>query len=35
MEETFGSTCHGAGRSRSSSRRNFTYQEVLDTLATK
>lgn len=30
MEETFGSTCHGAGRaqSRNKSRRNLSYQEV-------
>jgi tRNA-splicing ligase RtcB len=37
MNETFGSTCHGAGRaqSRSKSRRNLSYQEVLDSLATK
>lgn len=37
MEETFGSTCHGAGRaqSRNKSRRNLSYQEVLDKLAEK
>ncbi len=37
MEETFGSTCHGAGRaqSRSKSRRNLSYREVLDKLAEK
>ncbi|KAG8329616.1 hypothetical protein J6590_082168 [Homalodisca vitripennis] len=31
MQETFGSTCHGAGRalSRAKSRRNLDYQEVL------
>lgn len=34
MSETFGSTCHGAGRaqSRNKSRRNLSYQEVLDKL---
>lgn len=34
MQETFGSTCHGAGRaqSRNKSRRNMGYQEVLDEL---
>jgi len=34
MQETFGSTCHGAGRaqSRNKSRRNMGYQEVLDAL---
>eukprot|EP01103_Thecamoeba_quadrilineata_P010826 TRINITY_DN2445_c0_g1_i1.p1 TRINITY_DN2445_c0_g1~~TRINITY_DN2445_c0_g1_i1.p1 ORF type:complete len:499 (-),score=89.81 TRINITY_DN2445_c0_g1_i1:97-1593(-) len=37
MEETFGSTCHGAGRaqSRNKSRRNLSYQDVLDDLANK
>lgn len=37
MTETFGSTCHGAGRaqSRNKSRRNLEYQEVLDKLAEK
>ncbi len=37
MQETFGSTCHGAGRamSRSKSRRNLTYQEVLANLNSK
>jgi tRNA-splicing ligase RtcB (3'-phosphate/5'-hydroxy nucleic acid ligase) len=37
MDETFGSTCHGAGRaqSRNKSRRNLSYQEVLDQLAQK
>jgi tRNA-splicing ligase RtcB len=32
MKDTFGSTCHGAGRalSRAKSRRNLDYQEVLD-----
>ncbi len=31
MEETFGSTCHGAGRaqSRNKSRRNLSYKEVM------
>ena len=35
MDETFGSTCHGAGRaqSRNKSRRSLSYQEVLDKLA--
>merc|ERR1712147_358450 len=34
MTETFGSTCHGAGRalSRAKSRRNLDFQEVLDKL---
>ncbi|CAB3369162.1 Hypothetical predicted protein [Cloeon dipterum] len=34
MQETFGSTCHGAGRalSRAKSRRNIGYQDVLDKL---
>merc|ERR1719334_557214 len=34
MSETFGSTCHGAGRalSRAKSRRNLDFQEVLDKL---
>jgi len=34
---TFGSTCHGAGRSmsRNKSRRNLTYQDVLDELKRK
>lgn len=34
MQETFGSTCHGAGRalSRAKSRRNLDYQDVLDKL---
>mmetsp|Transcript_15717 Transcript_15717/g.26214 ORF Transcript_15717/g.26214 Transcript_15717/m.26214 type:complete len:518 (+) Transcript_15717:57-1610(+) len=37
MDESFGSTCHGAGRaqSRSKSRRVLSYQEVLDNLAAK
>ena len=37
MEETFGSTCHGAGRaqSRAKSRRDLSYQDVLDKLAEK
>jgi hypothetical protein len=31
MDETFGSTCHGAGRaqSRNASRKKLEYQEVL------
>ncbi|XP_064399423.1 RNA-splicing ligase RtcB homolog [Halichondria panicea] len=35
--ETFGSTCHGAGRalSRAKSRRTIDYQEVLDALSEK
>ncbi|XP_011297172.1 tRNA-splicing ligase RtcB homolog, partial [Fopius arisanus] len=34
MRETFGSTCHGAGRalSRAKSRRNLDFQQVLDRL---
>ena len=37
MMETFGSTCHGAGRaqSRAKSRRNLTYTQVLDNLQKK
>lgn len=37
MEETFGSTCHGAGRaqSRNKSRQSLSYQQVLDNLAAK
>merc|ERR1711881_330481 len=37
MQETFGSTCHGAGRalSRAKSRRNLDFQEVLDKLSNK
>ena len=37
MQETFGSTCHGAGRaqSRAKSRRTLDYQGVLDKLAEK
>ena len=37
MSETFGSTCHGAGRaqSRAASRRQLSYQDVLDNLAKK
>lgn len=37
MIETFGSTCHGAGRaqSRNKSRRTLSYQEVLDKLSTQ
>ena len=37
MANTFGSTCHGAGRamSRNKSRRTLTYQEVLGQLAQK
>merc|ERR1711934_892769 len=35
MEQTFGSTCHGAGRalSRAKSRRNLDFRQVLDKLA--
>ncbi|KAJ8411344.1 hypothetical protein AAFF_G00173500 [Aldrovandia affinis] len=35
MTETFGTTCHGAGRalSRAKSRRNLDFQDVLDRLA--
>lgn len=37
MEETFGSTCHGAGRasSRAKSRRTLTYEGVLESLRAK
>lgn len=37
MEETFGSTCHGAGRasSRAKARRTLTYEEVLEELGSK
>jgi tRNA-splicing ligase RtcB len=37
FKTTFGSTCHGAGRSmsRNKSRRNLTYQDVLDELKRK
>lgn len=37
LEETFGSTCHGAGRaqSRNKSRKNLEYTQVLDALAQK
>uniref|UniRef100_A0A8C4WZW0 RNA-splicing ligase RtcB homolog n=1 Tax=Eptatretus burgeri TaxID=7764 RepID=A0A8C4WZW0_EPTBU len=37
MTETFGTTCHGAGRalSRAKSRRNLDYQDVLNKLADK
>lgn len=37
MAETFGSTCHGAGRalSRSKARRTLEYQDVLNSLAAK
>lgn len=37
MAETFGSTCHGAGRARSrnNSRHKLDYQQVLDALKTK
>lgn len=37
MQETFGSTCHGAGRARSrnNSRNALSYTEVLDALKTK
>lgn len=35
MKETFGTTCHGAGRalSRAKSRRNLDYMDVLNNLA--
>ena len=37
MAETFGSTCHGAGRARSrnSARNNLDYTQVLENLKTK
>lgn len=37
MEETFGSTCHGAGRamSRNKSRKQLTHTEVLNDLKEK
>ena len=37
FRETFGTTCHGAGRamSRSKSRRNLTYETVLENLKQK
>ena len=37
MMETFGSTCHGAGRasSRSKARRTLTYESVLEGLSSK
>ncbi|RWS29142.1 tRNA-splicing ligase RtcB-like protein [Leptotrombidium deliense] len=37
MTDTFGTTCHGAGRalSRSKSRRNLNYEDVLNDLAKK
>ena len=37
MHETFGSTCHGAGRARSrhNSRQNLSYEQVLENLKTK
>jgi tRNA-splicing ligase RtcB (3'-phosphate/5'-hydroxy nucleic acid ligase) len=37
MQQSFGSTCHGAGRaaSRAKSRRSLNYEEVLDKLAAK
>ena len=37
MDETFGSTCHGAGRaqSRNKSRNNLSYEQVLGRLAEK
>ncbi|CAO1300673.1 unnamed protein product [Diamesa serratosioi] len=37
MSETWGSTCHGAGRalSRSKSRRIFDYQDILDQMKSK
>ena len=36
MRETFGSTCHGAGRARSrnNSRNKLGYEEVLERLKT-
>jgi len=37
MQETFGSTCHGAGRARSraNSRKQLSYEQVLDKLSTQ
>lgn len=37
MDETFGSTCHGAGRaqSRNKSRRNLEYEDILADLQAK
>ena len=37
MAETFGSTCHGAGRaqSRNKSRNKLSYEQVLDALKTR
>ncbi|CAD5212774.1 unnamed protein product [Bursaphelenchus okinawaensis] len=37
FEETFGTTCHGAGRalSRAKARRNLTYEKVLENLKAK
>lgn len=37
MHQTFGSTCHGAGRARSrnNSRNSLTYTQVLDNLKAK
>jgi tRNA-splicing ligase RtcB len=37
FHETFGTTCHGAGRamSRAKSRRNITFEAVLDSLKQK
>ena len=37
MQETFGSTCHGAGRARSrnNSRNQLDYEDVLKNLKTK
>ena len=37
MHDTFGSTCHGAGRARSrhNSRQNLSYEQVLENLKTK
>lgn len=37
MEQTFGSTCHGAGRARSraNSRKQLDYEQVLDKLSTQ
>jgi tRNA-splicing ligase RtcB len=37
FDDTFGTTCHGAGRalSRAKSRRTLHYEDVLDSLAKK
>lgn len=37
LTETFGSTCHGAGRalSRAKSRRNIDYMDILEQMKTK